>query len=262
WRDNNQRLNLRFVEGPFRMRQLREKRITTNLELTGFSKIDPLFNGQIANRQEILTQLGLDPNKKTLLYGPTFYPSSFEIFGLKLPEMVKDLNLIIKLHQWSYFMEKFSGVNLRRHVKLAEKIRAKYPEVVIVEPEHYNIIDLYQAADVLLTEASSTIFEFMALRKPVIVCDFFYKKIGHYILPNRIFHHRLDPEMHGNMTDFCYHIEKPKDLPETLVKCFNDPDPFVAIREKYISNMLFRLDGKASERILDSLLNRLDQPMK
>jgi len=257
WRDNNQRLNVRFVEGPFRVQQLREKGVTTDLELTGFTKIDPLFNGQMAGREKILTSLGLDPQRKTLLYGPTFYPSSFESFGLKLPEMAHEINLIIKLHQWSYFMEKFSGVNLRRHVRLASRIRKKYPHVVIIEPEHYNIIDLFQAADVLLTEASSTIYEFMALRKPVIICDFYKRKFGHFILPDRIYRRRLDPEMHGNLTDFCYHINKPKSLPVTMAKCFDEPDPFITIREKYINDMLYRLDGKASERVRDSLLKKI-----
>lgn len=50
WRDNSSRLNVRFVEGPFRVRQLREKGIQTDLELVGFPKIDPLFNGQIGIR--------------------------------------------------------------------------------------------------------------------------------------------------------------------------------------------------------------------
>ncbi len=258
WRDNHPRLNIRFVEGPFRIRQLREKGIQTDLELTGFPKIDPLFNGQIASREEILRNLGLDLNKKTLLYAPTFYPSSFESFGLKLPEMAKDLNLIIKLHQWSYFLEKFSGVNLRRHIKLANKIRKKYPRVVMIEPEHYNIIDLYQASDILLTEASSTIYEFMALRKHIIVCDFFKKKIGHYLLPKRMYLHRLDPEMHGILTDFCHHIKKPRDLPVALNKCFQQPDPFVELREKYIADMLYKLDGRASERIRNSILSRVN----
>jgi len=257
WRDNSKRLNVRFVEGPFRIKQLREKGITTDLELTGLTKIDPLFNGQMTVREKILKDLGLNPAKKTLLYGPTFYPSSFESFGMKLPEMSKNLNLIIKLHQWSYFMEKFSGVNLRRHVKLAAKIRKQYPQVAIIEPEHYNIIDLYQAADVLLTEASSTIYEFMALRKHVIVCDFYKKKLGHYLMPGRIFRRRLDEDMYTNMTNFCYHIKTPKELPAALDKCFNIPDPFIPIREKYISDMLYQLDGKAAERIVLSLLGRM-----
>jgi len=256
WRDNSKRLDVRFVEGPFRIKQLREKGITTDLELTGLTKIDPLFNGTIGTRETILAGLGLDPGKKTLLYGPTFYPSSFESFGLKLPEMVKEYNLIIKLHQWSYFMEKFSGVNLRRHIRLAAKIRKEYPHVVIIEPEHYNIVDLYQAADVLLTEASSTIYEFMALRKQVIVCDFYRRKLGHYLLPKRIFRRRLDPDMYTNMTDFCYHIPEPGALPEALSRCFTEPDPFETIRERYINEMLYRLDGQAAARVKQALLDR------
>ncbi len=260
WRDNSPRLNVRFVEGPFRIQQLRSKGITTDLELTGLVKIDPLFNGQIESRDEILHGLGLNPERKTVLYAPTFYPSSFESFGLKLPEMLHDdYNLIIKLHQWSYFMEKFSGVNLRRHVKLINEIRRHYPQVVVIEPEHYNIIDLYQAADVLMTEASSTIYEFMALRKPIIICDFYRKKIGHLIMPKRIFRRRLDPEMHGNMTNFCYHIAKPVELKAMLKVCFDIPDPFVDIRENYINNMLYRLDGRAAERVREALLRRLPQ---
>ncbi len=59
WRDNSKRLNLRFVEGPFRIKQLREKGISTDLELTGLTKIDPLFNGQMAVREKILNDLVL-----------------------------------------------------------------------------------------------------------------------------------------------------------------------------------------------------------
>lgn len=259
WRDNHSRLNVRFVEGPFRLQQLREKGITTELELTGLVKLDPLFNNYLPSREEILQSLGLTLEQKTVLYAPTFYPSSFESFGLNLPKMLRgNFNLIIKLHQWSYFMEKFSGVNLRRHVKLLNKIKAKFPEVAIIEPEHYNIVDLYQAADVLVTEASSTIYEFMATRKHVIVCDFYKRKLGHYLLPGRIFRRRLDRDMHTNMTNFCYHISNPAELLTALEKCFHQPDPFVAIREDYINEMLYQLDGRAAERVRDALLRRLE----
>lgn len=263
WRDNHPRLNVRFVEGPFRIEQLRSKGITTDLELTGLVKLDPLFNHRLPDRETMLSGLGLDPEKKTVLYAPTFYPSSFESFGLALPRMLRDhYNLIIKLHQWSYFMEKFSGVNLRRHVRLLHRIQARFPEVAVIEPEHYNIVDLYQAADVLLTEASSTIYEFMATRKPVIICDFFKKKWGHHILPWRIYRRRLDAEMHQNMTDFCYHISRPKDLIPTLERCFTEPDPFTAVREKYIQEMLYQLDGKAAERVREALLKRLQEQVR
>ncbi|MDD5765303.1 MAG: CDP-glycerol glycerophosphotransferase family protein [Candidatus Marinimicrobia bacterium] len=257
WRDNSARLDVRFVEGPFRIEQLRNKGIQTDLELTGLAKLDPLFNGSLDTPKSALEKFGLDPAKKTVLYAPTFYPSSFEVFGLKLPEMLQDYNLIIKLHQWSYYLKRFSGVNLRKHVTLIRRIKRKFPEVVVIEPEHYNIVDLYNVADVLVTEASSTIYEFMATRKHVVICDFYKKKLGHRFLPNRIFRRRLDQDMFSNMTDFCYHLSKPKNLPALLDKCFDEPDPFIKIREKYIADMLYLLDGKVSQRICDAILRRL-----
>lgn len=258
WRDNNERLDIRFVEGPFRVQQLRGKGIMTDLVLVGFPKIDPLYNGKIGDQRSVLLNLGLDPDKKTVLYAPTFYPSSFESFGMKLPKLTAGYNLIIKLHPLSYFMEKFGDVNLRQHVKLIEKIRDNYPDVKVIEPEHYNIVDLYRAADVLVTEASSTIYEIMPERKNVIICDFYKKKLSHRIFPKRIFTHRLDSEMCFSMTNFCYHITQPSDLTQALRRCFNEPDPFSELREKYIKDMLYLTDGHASERIRNEIINRME----
>ena len=40
WRDNHSRIDVRFVEGPYRINQLRNKGIKTQLALTGFMKLD------------------------------------------------------------------------------------------------------------------------------------------------------------------------------------------------------------------------------
>ena len=40
WLDNHERLDIRFVEGRYRINQLRDKWVKTNLELTGFIKLD------------------------------------------------------------------------------------------------------------------------------------------------------------------------------------------------------------------------------
>jgi hypothetical protein len=257
YRDHNQRIDMRFIEGSFRKKQLRDYGVETDLELVGFAKLDPLFNGDIGSQTEVLEQLGLDPSRKTILYAPTFYPSSFEVFKLKLPEMTKDYNLIIKLHQWIYFRSNFGGINLKKQQRLIAKIRKLFPEVKIIEPKDYSIVSLYQAADILLTEASSTIYEMMALQKHVIICDFYKKKLSHKISEKRMFKRRLDRGMKSDLYDFCYHINSPGELPEALDKCFNKPDPFIDIRNKYIDKMLYKLDGKASDRIVDTLLKRL-----
>ena len=257
YRDHNQRIDIRFIEGSFREKQLREYGIQTDLELVGFAKLDPLFNGEIGKQSEILKQLNLDTSKKTILYAPTFYPSSLEVFKLKLPEITKKYNLIIKLHHYVYFRSRFGGANLKKQLKLVEKIKKRFPSVKIIDPEDYNILQLYRAADVLLTEASSTIYEMMTLQKHVIICNFFKKKLSHKINRKKIFKRRIDQNMMSALTDFCYHINSPEELSEAIDKCFYKPDPFIDIRKKYIDDMLYKLDGKASERVVDALLKRL-----
>ena len=57
WLDNHPRLDLRFVEGPLRNEQLRNHNIETDLILTGFAKLDPIFNGLVSPREKVLEEL-------------------------------------------------------------------------------------------------------------------------------------------------------------------------------------------------------------
>ena len=68
WRDNHQRLDLRFVEGEYRVNQLREYGIKTDLALTGFIKLDPLFNGKNPESDLLMEKLCLDSSRKTILF--------------------------------------------------------------------------------------------------------------------------------------------------------------------------------------------------
>ena len=84
------------------------------------------------------------------------------------------------------------------------------------------------------------------------------KKLSHRISEKRMFKRRLDIDMKSDLYDFCYHINSPKELPEALDKCFYEPDPFIEIRNKYIDKMLYKLDGKASERIVKAIMKNLE----
>jgi len=256
WRDNHKRLNIRFVEGQYRKDQLIDNGITTELEITGFSKIDPLFSNNYPTRNKILLQHKLDPQKKTILYAPTFYPSSFEKFGKSLAEQTKEYNLIIKLHMWVHFKERFSDANLVPQRKLLRKLQKQYDHIYVIEPIDYNIIPYYQAADILVTEASSTIFEMMALNKPIIICEFYKLYISHLLMRNRLYRKRLDHHMTKNLTEFCVKISKPKQLAGAINKILDGYDPNPALRNQLKESMLFKLDGKSSERIRDIILKK------
>tara|TARA_B100000029_G_scaffold13726_4_gene14435 strand:- start:320 stop:1456 length:1137 start_codon:yes stop_codon:yes gene_type:complete len=257
WRDNHYRLNLRFAEGQYRIDQLRSHGIETDLALTGFTKLDPLFNFKNHSDEDLIQSIGLDPTKKTILFAPTFYPSSIERFGLKLGDYTRDYNLILKPHMWTYFLDKFGEVNLIPQRHLVFELAEKFDHIKVLGPDVYNITPFYKIADVLLTEASSTIYEMIALDKPVIVNRFFKLKLSHKLFRYRLFKKRLSKEMDRDIGNFCFEMNRARHLPKTLEKAFTENHYRLDIVKEYQAKMLFKLDGKASERVRDAILGRL-----
>ena len=258
WRDNHERLDIRFVEGEYRIQQLRDYGIQTDLALTGFTKLDPLFHDNNVQDEKLFRALDLDPEKKTILFAPTFYPNSLEKFGMNLGVLTKDYNVILKLHMWAYFMDRFGDINLKPQLRLGYKLAEQYEHIKLVGPEIYNIVHLYKLADILMTDASSTIYEIIALEKPVIVNRFLKLKLSHRIFRSRLFRKRLNEEMDRDISKFCFELQSPKDLTSILETAFKENDKQLDIIRKYQKKMLFKLDGQASLRVRDRILDRLN----
>ena len=257
WRDNHPRLNIRFVEGIYRMDQLRSHGVDKELVLTGFTKLDPLFSQNPGFDEKLAQSLGLDPSKKTILFAPTFYPSSLERFGMKLGEYTQNYNVILKPHMWTYFLDKFGEYNLVPQRNLAYDLADKFSHIKLLGPEVYNITPYYKISDILLTEASSTIYEMIALEKPVIVNRFYRLKLSHKIFRYRLFKKRLSKEMNKDITNFCFEMNRARDLPQVLDTAFNENHKRLNIVREYQKKMLYKLDGKASERVRDTILDHL-----
>ena len=255
WRDNHPRLNIRFVEGIYRMDQLRSHGVDKELVLTGFTKLDPLFSQNPGFDEKLAQSLGLDPSKKTILFAPTFYPSSLERFGMKLGEYTQNYNVILKPHMWTYFLDKFGEYNLVPQRNLAYDLADKFSHIKLLGPEVYNITPYYKISDILLTEASSTIYEMIALEKPVIVNRFYRLKLSHKIFRYRLFKKRLSKEMNKDITNFCFEMNRARDLPQVLDTAFNENHKRLNIVREYQKKMLYKLDGKASERVRDTILD-------
>ncbi len=254
WNDHSSRLNIRFLEGPLRKSQLIDRNIQSELPIVGFAKLDPLFQ----NHNNDSTKFNLDKDKKTILYAPTFYPSSLEKFGLSFGELSSEYNVLLKLHAWTYLFDKWgSGISLKKQLTLAQKLDKLFPHVHLLPPDFYNITPLYRSADILLSEASSTIYEMMALDKPVVLATFFQLKLSHRLFKSRLYKRRLDSEMSQQMTDFCFYLNRPKELPVILKNAFDRNSEFQERRDYYKKEMLYKLDGKVSERILNYLENRI-----
>ena len=257
WLDNHTRIDLRIVEGPYRIEQLRRNGVKTDLALTGFIKLDPLFQKNKININSISQTYNLDKNKKTILFAPTFYPSSVESIGMRLGEYTKNYNVLIKPHLWTIFLNKFAELDHGIKRKIFDNLDKTYNHIHLIPPEIYNIIPFYRISDVLLTEASSTIYEMLACDKPVIVNRFFKLKLSHRIFRSRLYKKRLSEEMEKDISSFCHEAKIPAELPKTFMDALNNSKVKSSKMKEYQEKMLYKLDGLAAERAKKEILNRL-----
>ena len=257
--DNNKRLDVRFVEGQYRIDQLRKHGVDTDLVLTGYIKLDSLFNKNFNYYKKKEELLGLDESKKTILYAPTFYPSSLEKLGLSLGDITSGYNLIIKPHMWTYYLDSFGGISLKGQRNLIFKLTDLFDHIRLLGPAEYNVTPYYKISDLLLTDASSTIYEMIALSKPVVVNRFYHLKLSHRIFQKRLYKRRLDKEMNDEVEKFCFLADNVKQLPFAIENALNQNNKNTSLIKEYQKKMLYKLDGSASIRARDEILKRINR---
>jgi CDP-glycerol glycerophosphotransferase (TagB/SpsB family) len=129
---------------------------------TGYPQLDPLF------RRDPPPALPLDPAKPTVLYAPTWNLglSSAVMVGPQLVDLIRRkapcVNVIIKPHP-------VIGDWRPRWMAWWARLAATEPGVVLVRETHADITPYMLAADVLISDASSAIFEFLALDRPIVL---------------------------------------------------------------------------------------------
>lgn len=129
------------------------------IEIIGMPKLDDIFNPKL-NKIEILKEFGLDINKKTVLIAPTFNPEFSIVPYLqdKINDFIpSDYNVIMKLHgvafeNWQIEYRKLSSISDNFYYY-----------------DDYDIAKAFLASDVMISDVSSIVFEFMATGKPALV---------------------------------------------------------------------------------------------
>jgi CDP-glycerol glycerophosphotransferase (TagB/SpsB family) len=187
---------------------------------TGWSKLDILFQKRPdldKQKDEILRRSGCD---YFVLYAPTFSPSLTSA-NILLPEISRLVNtnkvfLRIKFHD---LMDPVG-------VQMYEKEFINYENVEIVKD--CNIIDQLIISDLMVSDTSSVVYEFILLNKPVITFRSQSENITWLDISN----------------------------PEDLLSGFDSilvNDSFRNQRESIIKNYHPYTDGKSSERMFDAV---------
>lgn len=241
-----------FVEGDYRLERIRQAGVqgASSVYKVGLPKLDPLFWPAYPSRQSILKRLGLDPAKPTVLFAPTYKPTCIDVVRDHILSQTRGYNLIIKLHQYSW-RGKYAP---HWHHTLYERAVTRYPHAVLIPVDDYNILPYLHAADTLISEASSTLFDFLALDKTGIV----------FVLPHdQLRHHDgealLSEDPGSFLANAFIHIRQPLEIGAAVEAALRDnPGRRQAARDerKYL---FFGLDGQASQRVKTTIEQLLAQ---
>jgi len=238
-----------FVEGEYRRRRILELGVQGSSEIlvVGYPKLDPIFQGK-CRREEVIERWGLDPAKKTVLYAPTYKPTSLGLIRERILTETRGYNLLIKLHHYSW-LGKYAP---HWHHRIYEQSVVRFDHARLVPPEEHSILPFILVADTMISEASSTIFEFLALGKVGIIFD----------LPcDRLKHHDgqpiLDEDNRAFLEGAFVHVDDPRRLRAAIGKALAPTPDTLGKIGRYRDQLFYRLDGRASERIVDVIQDRV-----
>ncbi|MFV1872344.1 MAG: CDP-glycerol glycerophosphotransferase family protein [Oleiphilus sp.] len=241
--------DVRFVSGPGRMKIFAERFPSVKLFEVGFAKLDPLRHQDSLEKLKFnLSELGLDPKKKTMLYAPTFYPSSIENMSKTFPKDFADYNILIKAHDFTLNKSKY------KHQLKKLNTWSHEENVYFADAKQYSLIPFMATADIMVTDTSSAIFEFASLNKPVIICNFprlrwTYRGPLKYRLRNRLDASTL------HYQDVAAKANRYKNLKNVVDQHAKEPSLLEANRMSYSQEIMGNMDGQASNRIVDILFN-------
>ncbi len=209
-----------FTQGPYFTKEFtRLSKIYKDFEVveTGWPKQDWIkahWHDFDTEREKLLKEHG---KSQIVLYAPTFSPSLTSLPAMKeaLAHLVKikDIVLLLKFHpltkpEW-----------IAEYKALAER------EENIVWIDDFNVTKYQLMSDLMISDTSSTVYEFLLLGRPVIT----YRTIARDVYWTDI-------------TD----IDR---LPEAFEQARHDPDA-IAKRRWIVENYDPYLDGKVAERML------------
>ena len=215
--------DLYLTQGPFFTRgfnKLKARFKNFDVIETGWSKLDAYAQ----NKQEIVLErkklLQKHEASHVLLYAPTFSPSltSAGVLEPEIEQLAKQGKYVINI--------KFHDLMDEKYIEAYKNLASKYENVYFKEGR--NIIEQFMLADVLISDTSSVIYEFLLLDKPVIT-------FGNI---NKIIQWDNYTEQ-GKLTEAVY---------KNLTK-----DPFVKQRAEVIAEYHPYNDGRSSERMIDTI---------
>ena len=218
----------------------------SRVKVVGYSKFDLLFDREYIDKESLYEKYGFDRSKKTILYAPTFFPSSIEKMSDHFPQDFKECNILVKAHYLTYERERYK--KQRRKLELWNE----YDNCKVVDVNSYDLMPFFSISDVMISDESSAMFEFAALNKPVISNRFLKLRASYYLMPWKL-SKRIDKkkDRFRQMLESADSYEQMKSL---VNEALTNPHKLSNIRKKLSYELCGEIDGMVSRRISDLIL--------
>ena len=220
-----------------------ERRAQTVLEV-GYPRNDVLVanRSNVNLRDALREKLGVPEGKRALLYAPTWRDDQYtDGVGYSFDLMVDFDELRSALgSEWV--------VLFRPHYYIANSFDFGAQEGFVIDVSKVgDVNDLYLAADALLTDYSSTMFDFANLRRPLLL---YCPDLQEYMTTTRGFYfdiHEVPGPLCSTMSDLLQALCNLGDYWET----------YGASYDSFVERFCSLEDGHAAERVVATLVERL-----
>lgn len=204
---------------------------------TGYPRNDVLSAGdRNLRRAAVRARLGLDEGTRVVLYAPTWRDDERDAL---------DVPLGLDVDAFAAGMGDGCSLLVRTHYFMAGRTSwRERPEVLDVSG-HPDIRDLYLAADVLVTDYSSVMFDFAVTGKPMV---FYAYDLAHYRDSLRGFYFDLLEEAPGPV------VESMPALLDALSRPDAMHDEYRERYDRFRKRYCHLDDGHATDRVVELLL--------
>jgi CDP-glycerol glycerophosphotransferase (TagB/SpsB family) len=239
-----------FIEGPYREEKFKKYNLDKIEEIynVGLPKLDIFFNNTY-NRESLMAKYKLDPNKKNVLYAPSYKPTSIFDIGRQIVQLSDKYNIIVKLHPYSW-TGKYAPHAQHRFFERLEK---EFPQFLLVPQSAHNIMPFIFIADTMISDGSSVINEFLALER----CGIIYN-----LIDDRLKHHDGQPLLEDKSSEWLkesfIHIQSPDQVGKAIEEAiFPSHERKKNIRKdkEYIFSYT---DGKSALRVKEKVIELIN----
>jgi len=208
--------------------------------VTGQSRYDNFVDFRnIYSKEKFFKKYKINPNHKIVLW-------TTQCHGLSYEENIKNFKVVFKTIQNlknTTLIIKQHPAEEKKYTKMIKKELKDYKINAIITPKDSDTYEQLFVCDLMITRHSTTATEAIALNKPVIILNLSGEP---------------DPVEYVK-EGVALGVYNEKDLKPTIEKLLRDDSELAKNRKSFIEKYLYKMDGKATERVVNLILETIEE---